>query len=147
MLEIFAIIGCCKILGAKVRKLGRKAVGYQLMFVLLWFGGEFLGAFLAAASGAREMVAVYVGGLIGAAAGAGLGFLIVSILSDIRQEINYSSQPSGYAPNLPQTDERIDRANPYASPRTNTSIEPPPKRNDSNDIRDWLDQQTGGKAP
>jgi hypothetical protein len=141
MLEIIAVIGCCKIIGEKVRKRGRTAIGYQLMFVLLWFGGEFSGAFLAAASGARETIAVYVGGLMGAATGAGIGFLIVSMLSDISIPINYSSQRFGYAPNLPPSDEFINPANPYASPHTSGPAAPPLSRNDPNSFMDWLDEQ------
>jgi hypothetical protein len=132
MLEIILIIGCCKSIGNKARKRGRTAVGYQVMFVLFWIGGEFLGAFLTALGGAEEKGAVYVGALIGAASGAALAFLIVSMLSDVSRTIDFNSQRFGYAPNLQPSDEVIDPANPYASPRTNRPVAPPPTRSNPN---------------
>jgi hypothetical protein len=141
VLEIIAIIACCKSLGEKVRKRGRKGIGYQLLFVLLWLGGEFAGAFLAAAGGARGM-SVYLGAILGAATGAAIGFLIVANLSDL-SPIHYGGAPLAFAPNLPPADEPIDHSNPYASPRQATNAPRPSVRDDPKNAMGWLDEQSG----
>jgi hypothetical protein len=142
MLEIIVVIACCKALGAKVRKRGRKAIGYQALFVLLWIGGEFAGAFLAAASGARGM-SVYLGAILGAATGAGIGFLIVANLSDL-SSLNFGHDPLAFAPNLPPGGEPIDPSNPYASPRQSQAGARPSVQGDPNNVLGWLDEQAGG---
>ena len=110
--------------------------------MLLWIGGEFAGAFLAAASGARGM-SVYLGAILGAATGAGIGFLIVANLSDL-SSINYGRNPLSFAPNLPPTDEPIDPSNPYASPRQSQAEARPSVQGDPINVLGWLDEQAGG---
>jgi hypothetical protein len=139
MLEIIAIVACCKSLGEKVRKRGRSAIGYQLLFVVLWIGGEFTGAFLAAAAGARGM-SVYLGAILGAATGAAIGFLIVANLSSLTP-INYGRDALAFAPNPPPADEPIDASNPYASPRQLSDALRPAVRDDPNNVMAWLDEQ------
>jgi hypothetical protein len=92
MLEILALYFMCKSMGNMLRDKGHKPLGYQVLLVLFWFGGEFVGAvattvMLALVSGPNAVeqgfnVLAYVGALIGAVMGAGLAFLIAKLLPD-----------------------------------------------------------------
>lgn len=48
MLEILILYKLCKRIGAAARDKGHRSIGYQLLLVLFWFGGE-IGAAIACA--------------------------------------------------------------------------------------------------
>ena len=83
MLEIIALIYLTRRVGEIAREKGRKAGWFKLMTVVLWFGceigGAVVGGIVTAIAGWPEAV-IYVLALVGAAAGAGLSFLIVKAL-------------------------------------------------------------------
>ena len=80
-------------------------------------------------------------GFVGAAIGAGIGWLIVVMLPNISRQTDYSNRRYGYAPNLPNSDAPWDPANPYAAPQRNNPPDLPPVVLDPNDVMGWLDQQ------
>ena len=79
MLEIILLITLARRIGETVARKGRKGGWYKLLLVLLWFGGEIgggvVGYLIADAAGTSEIIA-YPIALAGAAAGAGIAFLI-----------------------------------------------------------------------
>jgi hypothetical protein len=85
MLEIIILYRLCQRIGQLARAKGRSGNGYQLLLVVLWFGGEFVGAFITTGIlfvlyGERaEGMLLYVYGvaLLGAAVGASIVFQIV----------------------------------------------------------------------
>jgi hypothetical protein len=81
MLEILLLIALTKRIGAILKEKGRKGGWYQLLLVILWFGGEFAGllfGLLLTNGGRSGGLLVYIVGLAGAAAGAGLAFMIAN---------------------------------------------------------------------
>ena len=76
MLEILLLVYLCKQVGKILRDKGRSAGWFQFLMVVLWLGGEFVGAMVAVALGVGEAGGVYLGALLGAAGGAVLGFVI-----------------------------------------------------------------------
>ena len=68
MLEIIALIAMVRRIGSIMREKGRKGGWYQLLLVILWIGGEVIGAvFGAIAINRSETLAIYVCALVGAA--------------------------------------------------------------------------------
>jgi hypothetical protein len=79
MLEIIAIIAAAKRIGTIMREKGRKGGWYQFLLVVLWIGGEFVGAIIGTLlTGGRGGLLVYVFALMGAAAGAAITFSIAN---------------------------------------------------------------------
>jgi hypothetical protein len=97
MLEILFLYYFGKKIGEAVRAKGHNALGYQIMGIAFWFGGEFAGACLgfgiAGADESAQCIA-YIIALIGAAAGAGIAWLIVNNLSPKTPDLPPSS-PTG----------------------------------------------------
>ena len=94
MLEILLLITFCKRIGRIVAAKGRAKIGYQLMVVLFWFGGEFFGAVLGVIaeiiiSGREEptLLSAYVCGLAFAALGAYVAFLIARNVTPLNVEV------------------------------------------------------------
>lgn len=84
MLEILAIVWLCKRIGRIVREKGRSAGGFQFLAVVLWLGGEILGAIVGAMTGNEP--AIYVFALCGAVVGAIIANIIASSLSPLHSE-------------------------------------------------------------
>jgi uncharacterized membrane protein YeaQ/YmgE (transglycosylase-associated protein family) len=85
MLEIIALIALTNKIGSIAEQKGHKSGGYKALTVLLWIGGEFIGAFFGAAMASGDESAictVYLIAIIGAAIGAGIAFAIVNSLPD-----------------------------------------------------------------
>jgi hypothetical protein len=101
MLEIFLIWVCARKIGKIVADKGRSKIGYQLMLVGLWIGGEFIGAIVGAilhanagGPGVRGVPCMaYVCALIGAAVGAGIAFAIANGLSPIQRDEDFYRDP------------------------------------------------------
>ena len=84
MLEILLLIFLTKKIGEICQDKGRKAGGYKALTVVLWFGGEIVGAILGLVATSGEGGAlVYVLALIGAAVGAVISFTIVNNLTPL----------------------------------------------------------------
>lgn len=99
MLEILALIAMGKRIGSKMRDKGRSAGWHQFLLVVLWFGGELVGAvFGVLATHGRGGVEVYVFALIGAAIGAGVTFLIVNSAAPNSALYQQTSPISNYPP-------------------------------------------------
>jgi hypothetical protein len=130
ILEIVAVVACCKIVGDKVHERGRRALGYQVMFASLWIGGEAAGALLTWTIGGHARNEILLGSLFGAAWGAAIGAKIVSMVSDVNQASDFRLHDPGYAPNVSPSVEPLGLANPYASPAANL-VESPSLSNDS----------------
>lgn len=77
MIEILVLIFYTRKIGSILQAKGRQAGGFKVLTVVLWFGCEFLGMILAYASGTRGY-AIYPSGLLGAATGAGLAYVIAN---------------------------------------------------------------------
>jgi hypothetical protein len=90
MLEIFLLWRLGTNLAARAKAKGHRSAGYVLLFVALWFFGEFGGAVACAvtlelldtAGAESDILLVYACGIAGAAVGASIGFLIVRALPD-----------------------------------------------------------------
>jgi len=81
MLEIWAIWALTKKIGSMLEEKGRKSGWYKVLTVILWFGGEIVGAIIGAViTGGDEDAAclLYAFALGGAAAGAGIAYAIAS---------------------------------------------------------------------
>ncbi len=98
MLEIFMLRRLCGWLGDKAREKGHGPVPYQVLLVVLWFGGEISGAILGVVL-AFMMDANAEGGLLGlfvivfALSGVGVAvlttYLIVNALADQRDSLAF----------------------------------------------------------
>jgi len=95
MLEILLLIFLTRKIGEICREKGRKATGYKILTVVMWFGGEIAGAITGVfVTGGEGGVLVYVLALFGAAVGAAISFAIANSLTPIQQPIeNYSPIP------------------------------------------------------
>ena len=93
MLEIILLYFLCKSLGSMLREKGRNPLAFQILLVLFWFGGEFMGGVVAAivhaaryGDGPQELgLGVYLFALVGAACGAGLWFLVAGLMPPKQQ--------------------------------------------------------------
>jgi uncharacterized Tic20 family protein len=85
MLEILALWWLTKRIGAIVRQKGRESLAYQIIAVVLWFGGEIggalLGLLLSAFMDETYICLLYLFALIGAVGGGGLAYFIANSLS------------------------------------------------------------------
>jgi hypothetical protein len=100
MLEILVIIGLSRKIAATCKEKGRSAVGWIVMFIGLWFGGEVIGAIVGtigglAASGGEEpgFLIPWICGLLGAACGAAIAFAIVNGLPSVQPD-DYGQLPA-----------------------------------------------------
>ncbi len=86
MLEIILLIFLTRRIGEIVEEKGRKGGWYKVLTVVLWIGGEVIGAVIGAivagVSGSSEFL-IYVFALLGAGVGAGLSFIIAKSLSPV----------------------------------------------------------------
>ncbi|HOU14901.1 MAG TPA: hypothetical protein PKZ84_17475 [Anaerolineae bacterium] len=82
MLEILALWALTKKIGAIAEAKGHKSGGYKVLTVVLWFGGELIGAVIGAFIGNGDTCATYAIAIAGAAMGAGIAYLIASGLSE-----------------------------------------------------------------
>ena len=83
MLEIIILFVMCKNMGQIVRRKGRRPLGFQLLLIGMWFGGEIVGGLLgtiatAMIDGQYEGVGplAYLAALVCAGLGAWLAFRI-----------------------------------------------------------------------
>ncbi|HEX8175895.1 MAG TPA: hypothetical protein VF543_12315 [Pyrinomonadaceae bacterium] len=93
MLEILLLINLTRRIGHILEQKGRKSGWYKFLTVLLWFGGEIIGGIIGAVIaeiGGLNQAIIYLVALIGAAAGAGLSFLIAKSVSPVTE---YSPPP------------------------------------------------------
>jgi uncharacterized membrane protein YeaQ/YmgE (transglycosylase-associated protein family) len=103
MLEILVIIGLSRKIAATCKEKGRSAVGWIVMFIGLWFGGEVIGAVIGtigglATSGGEEpgFLIPWICGLVGAACGAAIAFAIINGLPSLQQD-EYGQLPASEA--------------------------------------------------
>ena len=91
MLELIILARLCTRIGEAARNKGRRAIGYQSLLILFWFGGEVGTAITAgvilALLGDEEsekyvFFTVYIAAILGAALGAWLVFRIVGSLPE-----------------------------------------------------------------
>jgi hypothetical protein len=90
MIEIIILFKLCGRIGEAARDKGRRAIGYQLMLLLFWFGGEVVTALLAGMAIAalcgeefkKYLLFVYIAAVAGAALGAWIAFRIVAGLPE-----------------------------------------------------------------
>ena len=99
MLEIIALWTLTKRIGRIIEEKGRKSGWYKALTVILWFGGEIIGAIMGAvitgADGSAQCL-VYIFALVGAAAGAGIAYLIATNASPAyspQQELSAIEDP------------------------------------------------------
>lgn len=94
MLEIIALWTLTKRIGRIIEEKGRKSGWYKAFTVLLWIGGEIIGAIIGAViTGADESAQclVYLFALVGAAGGAGIAYLIATNLSPVHSQLQDTS--------------------------------------------------------
>ena len=94
MLEIILVVAISQKIAAMLNAKGRSAVGYVILFVALWVGGEIMGAVIGViitiASNPNAMDAgfpwmAWVCGLVGAAIGGGIGYAIAAAVPAIEK--------------------------------------------------------------
>ncbi len=94
MLEIMLLIFLTRKVGGIIEGKGRKAGWFKAMTVGLWIGGEIggaiIGGIVVAISGAGQFL-IYVAALLGAAAGAGIAYLIANNVTPVQAQ--YSAPP------------------------------------------------------
>jgi hypothetical protein len=105
MLEIILVFMCARSIGKIVADKGRTRIGYQLMLIGLWIGGEIAGLVLGFAlqggmgGDAGFPCMAYIFGLVGAAAGAGIAFAIAHGVSPLPSDDDfYRRDPYGRDP-------------------------------------------------
>ena len=76
MLEILLMWRLARSIGNLLRAKGRSAGGFQVLAIVLWIGGELLGATVGALC--ELQAGSYLLALLGAAAGAGLAYHIAA---------------------------------------------------------------------
>jgi uncharacterized Tic20 family protein len=85
MLEILALWWLTKKIGEIVTAKGHQSLAYQIIAVVLWFGGEIAGVIfglvLSAFMDDSLGCLIYVFALVGAVGGAGLAYFIATVLS------------------------------------------------------------------
>lgn len=122
MLEIVFLVVLWRAMGSLRRAKRRPALGFQILAILAWLGGEFAVGFVAGVAHARrhgaapfEMeMSIYLFSVLGAACGAGLVFLIAALLPAAEPQPDLSLDAAG-----PLTiDPNLDPTNPYNSPRS-----------------------------
>ena len=94
MLEIVLLYFLCKSLGSMLRDKGYNPLAFQILLVVFWFGGEFLGAVAAAVVHVVRhggpppefSLGLYLFAIVGAGCGAGLWFLIAGLMPPKRQD-------------------------------------------------------------
>jgi hypothetical protein len=94
MLEIALIIVISKKIAVQLRKKGRSPAGYIALFVLLWLGGEIVGALvgtvITVVQNPRALdsgfnFTAYILALIGAAVGGSIGYIIARVMPPIEK--------------------------------------------------------------
>ncbi|MBL7182903.1 MAG: HEAT repeat domain-containing protein [Anaerolineae bacterium] len=89
MLEILVLWALTKRIGSIVEQKGRKSGRYKVLTVVLWLGGEIIGAIVGAImAGADESARylIYIVALGGAAVGAGISYLIAENLAPVSRD-------------------------------------------------------------
>lgn len=108
MIEILLLVALANKIGRICEGKGRKAGGFKGLTVLLWFGGEIVGAVIGFSLGV-EGAGVYIFALGGAAVGAVISVLIANNLTPAQAD-NFQSTPSeDFAVNAP--DEEFNKKN------------------------------------
>lgn len=90
MIEIAAIIFLTIKIGEIVQEKGRKATWYRVLTVVLWLGGELLGAVIGLAI-VGESLSVYLFALGGAVLGAITAFVIAKSLKPLAHHKVYKN--------------------------------------------------------
>jgi len=114
MLEILLIIHLCKKIGTKIRSRGGSPGGYQALLVLMWFGGEILGAILGGVFTAiinphEEMfLLAYLFAIIGAVIGAATAFWIADRANPPQPAIEAFDAGGYFQPRPAEPTERND---------------------------------------
>ncbi len=94
MLEILLVVGISKKIVAMMKEKGRNPVGYVILFIALWFGGEIMGAVVGTiAAIAMDPNAIdggfnctaYIFALIGAGIGAAIGYAVAASVPPVDQ--------------------------------------------------------------
>jgi len=93
MIELFAIYKFCKLFGRQVRAKGRDPFLIQLLFIVLWFVGEFMGAVFGFAISGGATGGTYLCALLGAGGAAALVFQIVRGLRGKDQALSTGGFP------------------------------------------------------
>jgi hypothetical protein len=92
MLEILLLVYLCRKVGEMMRAKGRSAGWMQVLLVVGWFAGEFMGAVLGVVLAGLDGAPMYLGALLGAAAGATAVFVVAKSLAPA-----YQGGPPGFA--------------------------------------------------
>lgn len=100
MIEILLLVALTRKIGRICEEKGRKAVGFKALTVMLWFGGEIVGAVIGVSSGV-EGLGVYLFALVGAAIGAGISVLIANNLTPVQTDKFPSSSSEDFTANAP----------------------------------------------
>lgn len=108
MLEILLMIALCKKIGREVRAKGQSPTGYQVLAVVLWIGGEFLGGMIGgvvanlSGGGDADLCFGYGLALAGAACGAGIAYTIASNVTPVHRERDFDDDVHDpFDPNRP----------------------------------------------
>jgi uncharacterized membrane protein YsdA (DUF1294 family) len=106
MLEVIVLFVLCRRIGHAARRKRRRAIRYQLLLLLLWFGGEIGAAFellivawLFNADFEDHLLTFYILALAGAVCGAWLAFRTVAKLPEpVVYDLSYDQEPPADQP-------------------------------------------------
>ena len=90
MLEILILWHFCKKVGLYARQHGRKAIGYQVLLVAMWFGMEFIGLAAGYTLSQGDAGMAYLFGVAGAVGGLIAAIVIAKTRSNL-------GEPQGFA--------------------------------------------------
>ena len=104
MLEILILWALTKKIGEIVEQKGHKSRSYKILTVVLWLGGELIGALMGFLFAGGDPLSIYVPALMGAALGAGSAYVIASSLDVIPGEVaaHVISVPAAVAVSAPK---------------------------------------------
>jgi hypothetical protein len=122
MLEIILMVVFCRKIAALVKEKGRSPAGYVVMFILFWIAGEILGVIVGAVvslianpHAEPSLMMIWPLGLLGAAFGAGIGYLIASSvppLEDRYDDEDFDDRGRPRRPRAPEDDPYWNRPDP-----------------------------------
>ena len=140
MLEVILVWVLAKKIGGVVEAKGHTRIGYQLMLVAFWIGGEVAGGIVGAIVQSGASVGdgeqgfpcmVYICALLGAAAGAGIAFVIANGLANVKTDADLY-RPDDYARDRDEEIRRAWRA-PQDRPGDGGDYQRPPNEREPDD--------------
>jgi hypothetical protein len=109
VVELIVIIGLARSIVSRCKAKGRSAAGWVVLYFVLWLGGEIIGGVIGLLlSGGKIDSGAAVCGLVGAAVGILIAFIIVNNLPTVETEEEYYRRAAAARTASQLPDERYD---------------------------------------